>query len=212
MRSWSLYRTEFGTGAVVAGGGGVARIILPLADELELEAELSANVAKDGGNGTEVSSNGAERATVDALEHRTEEDLKREPDDGLCRAIEEYFGGDPAALQDWDRASEGASLDLTGFSVFERRVFAVVRRIGHGQTRSYAEVAEQAGHKGAARAVGNALARNRFPIVVPCHRVIAADGSAGGWSGPPGLKEKMLEMEGVRCGSARAGRTRANRY
>lgn len=80
---------------------------------------------------------------------------------------------------------------------FARRVIQHCRTIPYGQTRSYGELAALAGSPRAARAVGNTMAANRFSIVVPCHRVINADGSIGRYGGPGGsrLKARMLEME-----------------
>jgi O-6-methylguanine DNA methyltransferase len=78
---------------------------------------------------------------------------------------------------------------------WQMRVWEALRRIPFGETRSYAEVAEMIGRPGAARAVGGANGCNRVPLVVPCHRVIAADGSLGGFNGGLHLKEKLLEHE-----------------
>lgn len=90
-------------------------------------------------------------------------------------------------------------LDLDALPQFQRRVFEVVRRIPAGETLSYGEVAAAAGSPGAARAVGQALGRNPFPIVIPCHRVLAAGGRIGGFtaSGGTSTKAKMLAAEGV---------------
>jgi methylated-DNA-[protein]-cysteine S-methyltransferase len=90
-------------------------------------------------------------------------------------------------------------LDLHEFPEFQRRVFEVVRRIPAGETLSYGEVAAAAGSPGAARAVGQALGRNPFPIVIPCHRVLASGGHIGGFtaSGGVSVKAKMLAAEGV---------------
>ncbi|HUE72202.1 MAG TPA: methylated-DNA--[protein]-cysteine S-methyltransferase [Pirellulaceae bacterium] len=89
-------------------------------------------------------------------------------------------------------------LDLSHLTEFQQRVVEQCRRIRPGQTLSYAELAAQAGYPGAARAVGNTMARNRFPIVVPCHRVVGAGGTIGGFSAPSGisLKQKLLVLEG----------------
>lgn len=95
---------------------------------------------------------------------------------------------------------------------FELRVYAVVRRIPKGQTRSYRWVAEQLGNPGLARAVGNALNRNPWPFFpnvrtsahrhvrtrVPCHRVIQSNGSVGGYAFGPTKKRALLRREGVR--------------
>lgn len=89
-------------------------------------------------------------------------------------------------------------LDLAGVPAFHRRVYAVARGIGPGRTLTYGEVARALGEPGAAQAVGQALGRNPFPIVVPCHRVLAADGGTGGFSAPGGTvtKLRLLALEG----------------
>ena len=82
---------------------------------------------------------------------------------------------------------------------FNRRVYAVTRTVPPGETTSYGEVAARIGEPGAAQAVGRALGQNPFPIVVPCHRVVAADGRLTGFSAPGGIdtKRRMLEIEGA---------------
>jgi AraC family transcriptional regulator of adaptative response/methylated-DNA-[protein]-cysteine methyltransferase len=100
------------------------------------------------------------------------------------------------------RAVEGEAtqidvpLDVRG-SRFERRVWSALRRIPRGETRSYGEVARSVGVPGGARAVGRACGANPAPIAIPCHRVIASDGSLGGYG--PGLarKRELLAREGV---------------
>lgn len=91
-------------------------------------------------------------------------------------------------------------LDLSGVSDFHRRVYAVARAIEPGTTLTYGEVATRLEDPGAAQAVGQALGRNPFPIVVPCHRVLAAGGKPGGFSAPGGAQTKlrMLVIEGAR--------------
>jgi methylated-DNA-[protein]-cysteine S-methyltransferase len=90
-------------------------------------------------------------------------------------------------------------LDLTPVAEFDRRVYGVTRAIRRGQTRSYGEVAHKLGEPGAARAVGQSLGRNPFPIVVPCHRVLAAAGQPGGFSAHGGVatKLRLLAIEGA---------------
>ena len=80
-------------------------------------------------------------------------------------------------------------------SPFQRRVYAVVRRIPRGEVRSYQWVARQLGNPGLARAVGQALTRNPWPHRVPCHRVIRADGRLGGYAWGPSKKRRLLEQE-----------------
>ncbi len=88
-------------------------------------------------------------------------------------------------------------LALDRLSPFARRVVEACRRIPWGQVRTYGQLAAVCGSPGAARAVGSVMARNRFPLVVPCHRVLAAGGELGGYSAPSGLqmKRRLLEME-----------------
>lgn len=82
---------------------------------------------------------------------------------------------------------------------FQRRVYEALRQVAYGTTLSYADLAGCAGAPGAARAVGQAMARNRLPIIFPCHRVLASGGNLGGFSAPQGLalKQRLLALEGV---------------
>lgn len=91
-------------------------------------------------------------------------------------------------------------LDLTVLAPFQRRVYEVVRTLPAGSTATYGEIAERLGKPGASRAVGQALSRNPFLVAVPCHRVLAAGGAAGGFSAPGGViaKQRLLALEGVR--------------
>jgi methylated-DNA-[protein]-cysteine S-methyltransferase len=103
---------------------------------------------------------------------------------------------------------DGSARDLTDVPLdfddtvpaFHRRVYAVTRTIKPGTTLSYGEIAARLGEPDAARAVGQALGRNPIPIIVPCHRVLAANGGTGGFSAPGGTatKLRMLAIEGAR--------------
>jgi methylated-DNA-[protein]-cysteine S-methyltransferase len=88
-------------------------------------------------------------------------------------------------------------MDSAGWTDFQKRIFAVVREIPRGQTRTYGEVAALAGRPGASRAVGRAMASNPFVVIVPCHRVVAKHG-LGGFRGGPDLKEKLLDLESAK--------------
>ena len=89
------------------------------------------------------------------------------------------------------------ALDMDGVPEFHRRVYDAARTIPPGETLSYGDIARRVGAPGAARAVGQALGRNPFPIVVPCHRVLAAGGKIGGFSAQGGVatKRRMLAIE-----------------
>ena len=88
-------------------------------------------------------------------------------------------------------------LDLAGATPFRRRVWAELRRIPRGSTRSYGEVADELGKRRAARAVGGACGANPVPVLIPCHRVLAANGRLGGFSGGLDWKRRLLAIEGV---------------
>ncbi|MCI0333629.1 MAG: methylated-DNA--[protein]-cysteine S-methyltransferase [Planctomycetes bacterium] len=89
-------------------------------------------------------------------------------------------------------------LDLDHLTPFARRVVAACRRIDWGRVRTYGDLASECQAPGAARAVGTVMSKNRHPLVVPCHRVLAAGGALGGYSAPDGLrmKRRLLAMEG----------------
>jgi methylated-DNA-[protein]-cysteine S-methyltransferase len=95
-------------------------------------------------------------------------------------------------------------LDMEGVPDFNRRVYKVTCDIPPGQTLTYGEVAERIGEPGAAQSVGQALGANPVPIIVPCHRVLAAGGKVGGFSAPGGIstKRKMLAIEADAAGPA----------
>ena len=90
-------------------------------------------------------------------------------------------------------------LDMEGVPPFHRQVYEAARTVAPGTTLTYGAMATRIGAPGSARAVGQALGKNPFPIVVPCHRVLAAGGQIGGFSAPQGLamKRRLLSLEGA---------------
>jgi len=102
------------------------------------------------------------------------------------------LGGERRELRD-------VTVDLDGVSDFNRRVYDVTRGIRPGATLSYGEIAERLGDRNLARDVAQALSQNTCPIVVPCHRVLAAGGKTGGFSAPGGVQTKLrlLSIEGA---------------
>ena len=103
------------------------------------------------------------------------------------------LSGQPVDLAD-------APLDMDGLGDLDRQVYEVARTIPPGRTMSYGDIATRLGDPTLARAVGQALGRNPFAIVVPCHRVVGADGRLTGFSANGGVatKERMLVIEGAR--------------
>ena len=107
----------------------------------------------------------------------------------LLVKLRRYFEGEPVTFDE--------PLDPTIGTEFLRRVWVLTRGIPRGQTRTYGQLARMAGSPGAARAVGQAMARNPWPILVPCHRVLGTDGSLTGFGGGVDMKRRMLLMEGA---------------
>jgi O-6-methylguanine DNA methyltransferase len=118
-------------------------------------------------------------------------------------------GGDIAARHLWTARSaiiaylSGKSrsfslpIDLDGQTPFQKKVWQMLQTIPYGRVRSYGWVARKIGKPGAARAVGAACGANPVPLLVPCHRVVAGDGSLGGFSGGLSNKKRLLKLEGV---------------
>jgi len=107
--------------------------------------------------------------------------------EGLMECFMSYFAGHKVAFPD--------KLDLSQATPFQREVWEITRLIPYGETRSYSWVAEQIGKPEAMRAVGQALAQNPLPIIVPCHRVVASNGKLGGYSGGLEVKRYLLQLE-----------------
>jgi methylated-DNA-[protein]-cysteine S-methyltransferase len=108
----------------------------------------------------------------------------------LVRRLQAYAAGKADDFRD-------VPIDLGPSSGFQHRVLEQCRRIPYGSTLSYGELAAKAGHAGAARAVGNCMAANRTPLLIPCHRVVCADGRLGSYSAPGGtdMKRRLLALE-----------------
>ena len=113
--------------------------------------------------------------------------------------VQQAIDGIVALLRGEKRDLRDIALDFDALPAFNRRVYEIARTIDPGSTLTYGEIAWRLGSPGTARAVGHALGQNPWPIIVPCHRVLAAAGRIGGFSAPGGVatKRKMLQIEGV---------------
>ena len=106
---------------------------------------------------------------------------------GLHDQLKEYFAG--------ERKTFSVPLSITGGTTFQKKVWKQLQRIPYGKTISYKQLAKAAGSEKAFRAVGNANGKNPIPIIIPCHRVINADGSLGGFSCGIEVKKQLLAVE-----------------
>jgi len=144
---------------------------------------------------------GREARTRARVLQRFPEAAERPPPADVRRAID----GIVALLRGERVDLSRAALDMERVAPFHRRVYEAARTIAPGATLSYGEIATRIGAPGSARAVGQALGRNPFPVIVPCHRVLAAGGKAGGFSADGGVSTKlrMLAIEGAGQGGQR---------
>jgi len=120
------------------------------------------------------------------------------PPADIRRAVDDIV----ALLSGEPRDLTHVAIDIDGVADFNRRVYAIARTIPPGATLSYGEIAERLGDRSLARDVGQALGQNPIPIIVPCHRVLAAGGKSGGFSAPGGVATKLqlLTIEGAQPG------------
>jgi len=128
---------------------------------------------------------------------------------GECPEVNELGAGIRAFLGGEGLRLPLRLLALERCSPFQRRVLQADWEIPRGWVSTYGRLARHVGQPGAARAVGRALATNPFPLVIPCHRVVAGDGSIGGFQGGAAMKRALLELEGV--GFDKSGKVLAER-
>jgi methylated-DNA-[protein]-cysteine S-methyltransferase len=168
---FALFETAIGACAIAWSEAGIVALQLPEADRARTQARL----LRRWPQASEAPPSPAVQAAIDAVVALT------------SGAAAERTGADLAAI----------TLDLEELPDFDREVYAVARTIAPGETLTYGEIAARIGEPGAAREVGQALGRNRIPIIVPCHRVVAAGGKTGGFSATGGVdtKLRLLEIE-----------------
>ena len=174
----TIFKTHWGWIGLAATPKGVAAVVLPKPTRRAVERELMSDGL--------VTGVGARRAVP----------LPAEAKIAACHlraaraAINAFLAG---KARNFD-----LPLDWGDHSPFQMKVWAVLRSIPYGRVRSYGWVARKIGKPGAARAVGAACGANPVPLLVPCHRVVAGDGSMGGFSGGLPNKRRLLKLEGIR--------------
>lgn len=171
---WAFFETALGRCAVAWSAGGIVAMQLPEADDPATQARLF------------KASGALPQAAPPA------------PVAQAIAAVQALLAGqcDASATQ---TGLQAVVLDMQRISAFQRRVYELTRCIAPGQTRTYGELASALGNKNSARAVGHALGLNPFAPLIPCHRVLAADGRLCGFSAHGGVatKMRMLQTEGA---------------
>jgi methylated-DNA-[protein]-cysteine S-methyltransferase len=169
--NFALFDTAIGACGIAWSDAGIVAVQLPEADRERTRARLV-------------------RRWPDACEAT--------PPPAVASAIDTIVALISGAASDRIGADlEAIALDLEDVPAFDRKVYAVARTIAPGKTLTYGDIAARIGEPGAGREVGQALGRNRIPIIVPCHRVVAAGGGTGGFSARGGVdtKLRLLEIE-----------------
>lgn len=176
MNACSIFPTQLGWMGIELRRAGVWRVVFDQPSESAAWRAL-------GGAAKRV-----DRA--DELQADEPQDHEPQDHDDIVARLTQYALGEVEALDEIE-------VDLSGRTPFQLRVLRACRRIPAGQTRTYAELAAQAGSPAAARAVGSVMARNQVPLIIPCHRVVGSDRSLGGFSSPSGLqmKRRLLQLE-----------------
>lgn len=172
-RVYHLFDTSFGTCAIAWSVGGLTRVRLPQKDATELAERLAATATA-----WDSAAPLPEMAVV------------------AVEAITRYMGG---AREDF----RGVKLDWGSVPGYNARIYRALARVPYGTTTTYGALAIEIGKPNAARAVGMAMGRNPWPIVIPCHRVLASGQQLGGFSAPGGVTTKinLLKLEGSLPGS-----------
>jgi methylated-DNA-[protein]-cysteine S-methyltransferase len=173
-RHYCVFETAAGFCAIAWSDAGVTRFHLPLSTAEATERSLRRRLSD--------ASASTPPANVNAV----------------IAAAKCYFAGEKVDFSD-------VPLDLDVQDEFFRKIYSAARRLGWGQTTTYGTLAKELGAgPEAARDVGQAMAKNPVPLIIPCHRVLAAGGKLGGFSAPGGssTKQRMLELEGVRLDPA----------
>lgn len=173
--SHHLFETDLGWVGLAWSDEGIVRIHTPSRDREANEKRLVRS-CEGQTRAVEAAALPADIATAIAL-------LKR------------YAAGETVDFSD-------VKLDFAGIDAFRLAIYEAARRLRFGEITTYGQLAAAAGHPGEARDTGQALGSNPMPIIVPCHRIVAAGGKIGGFSAPGGsrTKEKLLALEGVHVG------------
>lgn len=137
----------------------------------------------------------SDEATVHHLRRRAPEASEAEPPQQIAAVIRDI----QALFEGEKRDLSYVRLDWDGIGAFERAVYELSLKIQPGEAKTYGDLAQALGDVAHSRRVGQALGRNPFPIIVPCHRIVGADGAITGFSAPGGakLKRKLLKIEGA---------------
>jgi methylated-DNA-[protein]-cysteine S-methyltransferase len=185
MIKYTIFKTRWGYFGLAAADNAVMRTCLPLSNHEKVKRRILTSFL-----GQESSIEHRLSSVALAKEEASRIEFDKDLFKTLQNQIIAYF---EVVRVDF----RNVPVVLNELSVFTKRILTACRYIQFGQTISYGRLAKIAGSPGSARAVGNALAKNPLPLIIPCHRVLCSNGSLGGFSAPGGinLKKRMLKLE-----------------
>ncbi|MCX5646423.1 MAG: methylated-DNA--[protein]-cysteine S-methyltransferase [Phycisphaerae bacterium] len=173
MLQYAIFRTKWGYFGFAGTERAISRTFLPTPEHEQAERGLLKSFHHTGDNLS----------------------LHKDFQQDLQERISAYYEGEPVDF------STDPAVGLNGAGLFAHKVLQACRKISFGQTITYGELAKRVGSPNAARAVGSVMAGNPIPLIIPCHRVLRADGGLGGFSAPGGTatKQRMLHHEQALC-------------
>ncbi|HEX9020637.1 MAG TPA: methylated-DNA--[protein]-cysteine S-methyltransferase [Nitrospirota bacterium] len=184
-----VFKTSLGWVGAAATERGVNKIVLPKKNKDAVARDL-AKVRRSQSR-SPLPAGATAREQAKRREKNAERAAVKKHDIDLLKyaaaLLRKYFAG--------ERVLFDVPLDLRYYTPFQQAVWRAVAEIPQGETRTYAWVAKRIGKPAACRAAGQAVGANPVPIFIPCHRVISSAGTLGGFSGGPGMKKKLLELE-----------------
>lgn len=170
---FDYFKVPNGTGALIFSARGIKSLVLPVGQRSVLKQTVLRRYPTCQPYGT--------NSTFQISKSKVK------------KSLISYFSGKRI-----DFANLWKKFDLQDFSLLEKRVYEVVYAIPYGTIWSYKQVAQEVGKPKAYRAVGNALAKNAIPVLIPCHRVVGSNHNLGGFSGGLEWKKRLLGLEGIR--------------
>lgn len=173
-----IYKTRFGNGMLVWRGKMLLAHSLP-------GQQGRPGAARQTMKNSSQANGPVSWSRIQRVEPATSDEKK------LVHLLESYFSGKRV-----DFSPHTLPLERAGSTPFQAGVLAALAAVPHGETITYAGLAAAAGYPRAYRAVGNLMAANSYPVIIPCHRVVRGDGSLGNYSAGDGWKHRLLELEG----------------
>ena len=185
---FTVFETDMGWMGIAGTSAGICKVTLPISDKaFALIAITDEESYEDGTVHRMISRTSLSHVFMNLMSENNESPEENGLLSDVKDAMIKYFKG--------ERVDFPFPIDLKGYTKFQKDVWKATRSIPYGELRNYGWVAFQIDKPKSARAVGQALGANPIPIIIPCHRVVASDGSLHGFTGGLKLKQRLIELE-----------------